>query len=481
MYKPLPLKYRPKTLDEVVGQEVVVNLIRSAIKAGKISAPVVLTGIRGTGKTSLARIIAKAINCEDQDNPPCCSCAACLSIESNSTFDVMEIDAASNTGVDDIRSIIESCQYKPTSLKYKVFIVDEVHMLSKSAFNALLKTLEEPPAHVRFLFATTEIDKVPDTVLSRCLRLDLRRVECSEIAQYLSRIAKIEGVDIEPRAVQLIASASGGSVRDALSILNQVFYLDPPIKASSVSDLLGVVDNNVLIKLLQLIISGDACGAINEGRAIYSKISSVKAILNGILEILHHATCKKLGVVNISDHFTSEENEVLIDNIFGKMTIPSINQIWQVVVKGIDEISKSVSEALSLEITIVRACYIAPLPDLYSMVSSVGASSNTNNKVELKAETISSIEDVVRLVSSDAVMSSCLKQYAVFNGVSGKEVRLMYKSNFTEKLRDKLSQIVSQVGYTVVWESDKDASEAYHDDPLLAEALQIFPDAQVTD
>lgn len=480
MYKPLPLKYRPKTLDEVVGQEVVVNLIRSAIKAGKISAPIILTGIRGTGKTSLARIIAKAINCECIDNPPCCTCASCLSIENNSTFDVMEIDAASNTGVDDIRSIIESCQYKPTTLKYKVFIVDEVHMLSKSAFNALLKTLEEPPAHVRFLFATTEIDKVPDTVLSRCLRLDLRRVEFSEIAQYLSRIAKIENVNIEPRAVQLIASASGGSVRDALSILNQVFYLDQPIKVSSVSDLLGVVDNDVLINLLQLIISGDSAGAIKEGRVIYSKISSVRSILNGILEILHYAACKKLEVVNISDNFTSPESASKIDNIFKEITLPSINQIWQVVVKGIDEISKSVSEALALEITIVRACYIAPLPDLYSIVSGV-ASSNTNNKVELKAETISSIEDVVRLVSSDAVMSSCLKQYAVFKGVSGKEVRLMYKSNFTEKLRDKLSQIVFQVGYTVEWEADKDASEAYHDDPLVAEALQIFPGSQVSD
>lgn len=479
MYKPLPLKYRPKTLDEVVGQEVVVNLIRSAIKAGKISAPIILTGIRGTGKTSLARIIAKAINCECIDNPPCCTCASCLSIENNSTFDVMEIDAASNTGVDDIRSIIESCQYKPTTLKYKVFIVDEVHMLSKSAFNALLKTLEEPPAHVRFLFATTEIDKVPDTVLSRCLRLDLRRVEFSEIAQYLSRIAKIENVNIEPRAVQLIASASGGSVRDALSILNQVFYLDQPIKVSSVSDLLGVVDNNVLIKLLKLIISGDACGAINEGRAIYSKISSVKAILNGILEILHHATCKKLGVVNISDHFTSEENEVLIDNIFKEMTIPSINQIWQVVVKGIDEISKSVSEALALEITIVRACYIAPLPDLYSIVSNLGPSGNSNNEIE--SAKISSIEDLVSLVHSDALMSSCLKQYSVFNGVLGKEVRLAYKSNFTEKLRDKRSQVVSQFGYTLSWIPVDTQDRSYHDDPLVAEALQIFPGSQVSD
>src|SRR5690349_15606867 len=269
IYRVLARKYRPATFAELIGQEAMVRTLTNAIATGRIAHAFILTGVRGVGKTTTARILARALNCIGPDGAggptvsPCGLCEPCRAIAEDRHVDVMEMDAASRTGVDDIRELTDGVRYKPVSARFKIYIIDEVHMLSKNAFNALLKTLEEPPADVKFIFATTEIHKVPITVLSRCQRFSLRRVPVEMLAEHYRRIAEAEGIAIEPAALGLIARAADGSVRDGLSLLDQAIALsDGPIAEATVRDMLGIADRGLVFDLFETVMKGDAAGAL---------------------------------------------------------------------------------------------------------------------------------------------------------------------------------------------------------------------------
>src|SRR3990170_2840542 len=263
-YRVLARKYRPQTFAELIGQDAMVTTLANAIARGRIAHAFLLTGVRGVGKTSTARLIAKALNCigpDGQGGPtidPCGACEPCRAIAEGRHIDVVEMDAASHTGVDDVREIIEAVRYSAVSARYKVYIIDEVHMLSKNAFNALLKTLEEPPAHVKFLFATTEVNKVPITILSRCQRFDLRRIPAEKLAEHFAHVAEAEGVEVEDEALQAVARAAEGSARDGLSILDQaIAHGEGRVTAAQVRDMLGQADRSRIRRLLETMLTGD--------------------------------------------------------------------------------------------------------------------------------------------------------------------------------------------------------------------------------
>src|SRR5262245_15869303 len=291
-YRVLARKYRPSTFAELIGQEAMVRTLSNAIATGRIAHAFILTGVRGVGKTTTARILARALNCVGPDGSggstaePCGRCAQCFAIAEDRHVDVMEMDAASRTGVDDIRDLTEGVRYRPVSGRYKVYIIDEVHMLSKNAFNALLKTLEEPPPDVKFVFATTEIQKVPVTVLSRCQRFSLRRVPIDQLVAHYQGVARQEGVEIAPGALGLIARAADGSVRDGLSILDQAIALaNGPIAEDAVRDMLGVADRNLIFDLFETVLKGDAAGALDQMAALYQGGADPLSVIQDLLDL----------------------------------------------------------------------------------------------------------------------------------------------------------------------------------------------------
>ncbi len=289
-YRVLARKYRPQRFDELIGQDAMVQTLGNAIRRDRLAHAFLMTGVRGVGKTSTARLIAKALNCIGPDGAggptisPCNVCEPCRAIAEGRHIDVVEMDAASNTGVDDVREIIEAVRYAAVSARYKVYIIDEVHMLSKNAFNALLKTLEEPPAHVKFLFATTEVNKVPVTVLSRCQRFDLRRISAEQLADHFTEVCEAEGVQAEPEALALIARAAEGSARDGLSILDQaIAHGEEGVTAAQVRLMLGLSDRGAIRRLLGLLLAGDAQGALAAVREHHDLGVEPNALLRGLL------------------------------------------------------------------------------------------------------------------------------------------------------------------------------------------------------
>src|SRR5687767_1268724 len=301
-YRVLARKYRPQTFAELIGQGAMVKTLANAIERGRIAHAFLLTGVRGVGKTSTARLVAKALNCvgpDGQGGPtiePCGTCEHCVAIAEGRHIDVIEMDAASHTGIDDVREIIEAVRYAAVSARYKVYIIDEVHMLSKQAFNGLLKTLEEPPEHVKFLFATTEVNKVPVTVLSRCQRFDLRRIPAAQLAAHFGAVARAEGVKIEDGALALIARAAEGSARDGLSILDQaIAHGEGGVTAEQVRAMLGLSDRGAIRSLLGLLLAGDARGALEALKGQYELGVEPSAVLRGLLESVHGITRAKVG------------------------------------------------------------------------------------------------------------------------------------------------------------------------------------------
>src|SRR4249919_2411570 len=301
-YRVLARKYRPQTFAELIGQDAMVKTLGNAIERGRIAHAFLLTGVRGVGKTSTARLVAKALNCigpDGQGGPtidPCGVCEPCRAIAEGRHIDVIEMDAASHTGVDDVREIIEAVRYASVSARYKIYIIDEVHMLSKSAFNALLKTLEEPPAHVKFLFATTEVGKMPVTVLSRCQRFDLRPLTAEKLAGHFAWVAAAENVDFESEALQAIARAAEGSARDGLSILDQaIAHAEGRVTADLVRDMLGQADRGRIRRLLETLLSGDAVATLAQLDEAHSLGIEPASLLRGLMESLHAVTRSKAG------------------------------------------------------------------------------------------------------------------------------------------------------------------------------------------
>ncbi len=379
MYVPLANKYRPQKFADVIGQDIVVKILTKAILKDRVGNSILFTGTRGVGKTTLARILAKSLRCENRqpnEYEPCGKCESCLNFSRDSQIDVIEIDAASNTGVDDVREIIESCRYKPTTGEYKIFIIDEVHMLSKSAFNALLKTLEEPPEHVKFFMATTEIYKIPETILSRTLRFDLKNADNVLVAQYLSTICNQENISVGAEALSLIARFANGSYRDSLSILDQVLNVadNNSLTEEQVREILCISDDYDLLELFNMIMSSNLKDSIEKYRKIILSEISVKAILSRLMDFVYFSTCIKSDL-KIPEKSLSDESEDKLRKIVQNTTISSLSRIWQMLVKGADELKICDRPELALEMLIIRIIYASHLPDLDEFLKKIKTSS----------------------------------------------------------------------------------------------------------
>ena len=374
-YKVLALKYRPNKFSELAGQDTLVRTLRNAFLSNRVGHAFLLHGDRGVGKTSTARLIAKALNCtekRDGDVEPCNTCSNCKSIQLGRHVDVIEMDGASKTGVNDIREIIETVVYRAASAKFKVYIIDEVHMLSNSAFNALLKTLEEPPEHVKFIFATTEIKKIPLTILSRVSRFDLKRLESDVLINHLLKILQQEGLSAEKEALKTIARESEGSVRDSLSILDQVLVnCGSKIENKMVNELLGKISKSDTLYLLGLIIRGKTADALKISRDFIAGNTSPATLLQELLGCLHFISVSSLGDNDLMSDDYSIEEEKLAEKLSSETDMVILTSLWQILFKGIDELRIASEPITSLEMLLLRACHMSILPSPDALIKSV--------------------------------------------------------------------------------------------------------------
>ena len=370
-YRVLARKYRPKNFDDLIGQEALVRTLRNAIGSGRIAHAFMLTGIRGVGKTTTARIIAKALNYTGPDGTagpttgPTDDCDICRAITEDRHPDVMEMDAASRTGVDDIREILDGVRYAPVSARYKIYIIDEVHMLSKNAFNALLKTLEEPPPHVKFIFATTEIRKVPVTVLSRCQRFDLRRIDAQTLAAYYKTICEKESVKAEDEALMIIARAADGSARDGLSMLDQAIALsEGDVSTAKVKEMLGLADRGMVLNLLEHAVRGECGSALTMMEDLYRKGADPSVVIGDLLDISHLLT-KLRAVPESRDSLQSMPKEEMerAASLAAQLSMPALGRLWQILLKGLSEVNAAPVPQKAAEMVIIRLAYTADLPD----------------------------------------------------------------------------------------------------------------------
>ncbi len=368
-YQVLARKYRPETFADLVGQDAMVRTLRNAFAADRIAQAFIMTGIRGTGKTTTARIIAKGMNCIGPDGTggptvePCGVCEPCRAIMEGRHVDVMEMDAASRTGVDDIREIIDSVAYRAASARYKIYIIDEVHMLSRNAFNALLKTLEEPPAHVKFIFATTEIRKVPVTVLSRCQRFDLRRIEPEVMMGLLRRIAASEGARIADDALALITRAAEGSARDATSLLDQaISHGAGETTVEQVRAMLGLADRGRVLDLFDLVMQGDAAGALSELSAQYADGADPLAVLRDLAEVTHWISVIKITPETADDPTVSPDERVRGRDMAARLPMRALTRMWQMLLKALEETAAAPNTMMAAEMAVIRLTHVADLP-----------------------------------------------------------------------------------------------------------------------
>lgn len=374
-YQVLARKYRPETFADLVGQTAMVRTLKNAFAADRIAQAFIMTGIRGTGKTTTARIIAKGLNCVGPDGKggpttePCGLCDQCKSIMEGRHVDVMEMDAASRTGVDDIREIIASVAYRATSARYKIYIIDEVHMLSTSAFNALLKTLEEPPAHVKFIFATTEIRKVPVTVLSRCQRFDLKRIEPEVQIALLQKIAKGEGANISDDALALITRAAEGSARDATSLLDQaISHGAGETTAEQVRAMLGLADRGRVLDLFDMIVRGDAAAALTELAGQYADGADPMAVLRDLAEITHWLSVIKITPEAAEDPTIPPDERRRGLDMGGRLPMRVLTRMWQMLLKALEEVALAPNAMMAAEMAVIRLTHVADLPDPESLI-----------------------------------------------------------------------------------------------------------------
>ncbi|WP_207100639.1 DNA polymerase III subunit gamma/tau [Paracoccus shandongensis] len=377
-YQVLARKYRPETFADLVGQDAMVRTLKNAFAADRIAQAFIMTGIRGTGKTTTARIIAKGMNCIGPDGgggpttEPCGVCEHCVAISEGRHVDVLEMDAASRTGVGDIREIIESVHYRAASARYKIYIIDEVHMLSTSAFNALLKTLEEPPPHVKFIFATTEIRKVPVTVLSRCQRFDLRRIEPEVMIALLRRIASAEGAQITDDALALITRAAEGSARDATSLLDQaISHGAGETTAEQVRAMLGLADRGRVIDLFEMILRGDAASALTELQSQYADGADPVAVLRDLAEITHWISVVKITPDAGDDPTIAPDERVRGQELAGKLAMRVLTRLWQMLLKALEEVSAAPNAMMAAEMAVIRLTHVADLPDPEALIRRV--------------------------------------------------------------------------------------------------------------
>ena len=548
--KILALKYRPRTFKELIGQEVIAETISNAIKLNKTPNAYLLTGIRGVGKTTTARLIAKALNCSKHAGKgQMCSegnvCNHCQEIENSNHIDVLEMDAASKTGIDDVRELIENSKYNPTSAKYKIFIIDEVHMLSKQAFNGLLKTLEEPPAKLKFILATTEARKIPITVLSRCQRFDLKRVNLQGISDHLKKISKIENGKISDQALDLLARASEGSVRDAISLLDRALIFqslkaDKTIEEKEIRKMLGLVDKSKLIHLLKHVFQGDEKSALKQFKEIFEEGLDAKIFLNDILELIYLFSRRiNLGPIE-KDLFISEGELELIEATSKNLNTQDLGLFWQLTIKTIEDLRTVSSEKVALEMYLIQLMHVkgldeqeviknfpsslgndpiahkkkidennkdsnlaSPAKDQLKSVEQIKVFKDKNLESDLNHKNkfeVRSFSDLVTMAERDKDMElkyDLERNVKLVKFVHGK-IDINFNENLNKNFIKKLSQslfkwtnirwiitLSKEEGQKTLHEkkieTKKNVLEREKQDSLYKEILNIFPDADLTD
>ena len=417
-HKILALKYRPKNFEELIGQDAIVQTIVNSIKLDKLPNAYLLTGIRGVGKTTTARLIAKAINCKKNfilrekcnSNEYC----HCEEIRNSNHLDVLEMDAASRTGIDDVRELIESSRYNPTSAKYKIFIIDEVHMLSRQAFNGLLKTLEEPPPHLKFIFATTEVKKIPVTIISRCQRFDLHRVSIKILFDNLKKISKIENGKISDGALKLIAKAAEGSVRDSLSLLDRTLVdqhiTEKEIDEPFVRKMLGIANRSKILELIHYIFQGDQKKSIKQLREMINEGIEPANLLNDFLEIIYFILQKK-SLGNFDSDLSISDSEIDMINLISKdVDTSTLIIFWQFILKGLDELSIVSNPILSLEMMVVRLIHLKDMPSYEGILDSINKSNLKNDNDNVISEKYTKVDinekNEINKISKDQIKNT---------------------------------------------------------------------------
>ena len=548
-YQVLARKYRPETFADLVGQDAMVRTLKNAFAADRIAQAFIMTGIRGTGKTTTARIIAKGMNCigpDGQGSPttdPCGVCEHCSAIIEGRHVDVMEMDAASRTGVDDIREIIDSVHYRAASARYKIYIIDEVHMLSTNAFNALLKTLEEPPAHVKFIFATTEIRKVPVTVLSRCQRFDLRRIEPEVMIALMRKIASAESAEITDDALALITRAAEGSARDATSLLDQaISHGAGETTADQVRAMLGLADRGRVLDLFEAIMRGDASAALAELGAQYSDGADPMAIMRDLAEITHWISVVKITPDAADDPTVSPDERARGATLSEQLAMRVLTRMWQMLLKALDEVALAPNSMMAAEMAIIRLTHVADLPSPEELVKKLknslpppvlpsGVTSGVTAGIVTNAQSNTAVTSAPRggptasLGSAQPVTEtvSALAHYATFDAVvdlvrSQRDVKLLVEvesrirlvsyqpgrieftptsdapSDLSQRLGDALQRwtgarwaiILSNTGTATTIAEDRTAAEdaikaEAQQHPLMQAAMASFPNAKIID
>ena len=382
-YVVLARKYSPQNFEDLLGQDALVQTLTNAIQNNRLHHAYILTGIRGVGKTTTARLIARALNCTGADGKggptihPCGVCDNCKAIAAGRHMDVMELDAASHTGVDDIRELLDSARYAPTNARYKVYIIDEVHMLSKGAFNALLKTLEEPPAHVKFIFATTEIRKVPVTILSRCQRFDLQRLSVETLTQLFTKILANENIPAETEALDIIAKAADGSARDGLSLLDQAIVLsNGNINTDVVKKMLGLADRSQTLTLFENLVNGNMEAVLKDISEQYTNGATPMIVLQDLINITHDLAKVKIIPALLNSTSLSEIEKKTFATLSTSCSLAVLSKIWQMLIKGISEINMAPSAVEALEMILLRVAYSASLPTPYEILNEVKKNSD---------------------------------------------------------------------------------------------------------
>lgn len=412
-YVALARKYRPQTFEDLLGQDALVQTLTNAIQNNRLHHAYILTGIRGVGKTTTARLIARAINCTGPDGKggptihPCGECENCKAIAADRHIDVIELDAASKTGVDDMREILDGVRYKPTMARYKVYIIDEVHMLSKSAFNALLKTLEEPPAHVMFIFATTEIRKVPVTILSRCQRFDLQRISIETLVKLFHKVLAAENIEAEDEALHMVARAADGSARDGLSMLDQAIVLgNGKIENATVKNMLGLADRQQTFAMYEKLLEGNVAEVLQILHQLYSDGATPMLIIQDLVDITHLLAKVKIIPDYINDSSVGENDREMCKKL-NAAPIGILSKIWQMLIKGISELQYANVQIDALEMILMRIAYSANMPTPADLLKELKKKSRVNNLAN-KPQIV--LNSSIRIANTDAHIASELTE-----------------------------------------------------------------------